>query len=169
MAKAEPAVSAGTRQGGRSLVRPDGCWRPGPSRSGVRRPRRRPALRRESYLIGRGFFFGLRAFGLACALRQVLAQILGIVVRLVPARMRQRRTEPLAHGIGETRREPESQQKSLHVQPPVVVVRRTYPTTPGPNWRRVSRPSRSRGFGPKGLPRIPGRWLSPQSPRRARR
>jgi hypothetical protein len=78
-------------------------------------------------LVSGSFFLGLRALGFACALRKIVAQIFGIVVRLVPARVRlwRLRPEPSAGGIRETRREPESQQKSLHVQPPVVVVRRT--------------------------------------------
>src|ERR1700730_274673 len=128
----------------------------------------RSRARRESSLGRRGFFFGLRALGLARSLREILAQILGIVVRLVPARVRLRRPEQFAYGESEARREPESQQKSLHFQPPVIVVRRTYPTTPGPKERTASRPSRSRGSGPRGLPRTPGR-PSPQSPRRATR
>src|SRR6266576_7036639 len=128
-AQADRVRSRGSRDGDAPSLGPP-SRRARATRGGVRRLRRRSAVRRGPAL-GRGLFFGLGALGLARTLCEITTQIFGIVVGVVPGRVWRRRCEQFADGVGKTRREPESQQKSLHVHPPVVVARRTYLTTPG--------------------------------------
>src|SRR5439155_966623 len=89
-----------------------------------------------------------------------------VLVRLVPGRLRQRGGEPFAHRVRHACDEPEPKQKPLHLHPPFVVCSAPTLRRPGGDGK-LSRPSRSRGCGPRGPRRT---RLSPARPslRRAR-
>ena len=89
----------------------------------LRRVRQGPGGRRGVALGDRRLLRRLRAFGLARTLREILTQILGIVVGLFPRRVRLRRREPLAHGVGDPGGEPEPQQQPFHLDLPASTTR----------------------------------------------